>query len=40
MQKRTLGNSGLEISAFGLGRMGMICSHGLLKDKGELIPLI
>ncbi len=28
MQKRTLGNSGLEVSALGLGCMGMSQSYG------------
>jgi aryl-alcohol dehydrogenase-like predicted oxidoreductase len=40
MQKRQLGKSGLEVSAIGLGCMGM--SHGLgpAKDKQEMIALI
>ncbi len=40
MQKRTLGNSGLEVSALGLGCMGMSWSHGPPKDKKEMISLI
>ena len=37
MQKRTLGNSGLEVSAIGLGCMGMSQSYGPPKDKAEMI---
>lgn len=40
MQKRTLGNSGLEVSALGLGCMGMSWSYGPPKDKKEMIALI
>ena len=40
MQKRTLGNSGLEVSALGLGCMGMSFSYGPPKDKQEMIELI
>src|SRR5215210_3212727 len=40
MQKRTLGNSGLEVSALGLGCMGMSWSYGLPKDKQEMISLL
>src|SRR5579863_1022393 len=40
MQKRKLGNSGLEVSALGLGCMGMSFSYGPAKDKLEMIPLI
>jgi len=40
MQKRTLGNSGLEVSAIGLGCMGMSFSYGPPKDKQEMISLI
>jgi len=40
MQKRTLGNSGLEVSALGLGCMGMSFSYGSPKDKQEMIALI
>ena len=32
MQKRKLGNSGLEVSALGLGCMGMSWSYGPPKD--------
>jgi aryl-alcohol dehydrogenase-like predicted oxidoreductase len=40
MQKRTLGKSGLEVSALGLGCMGMSFSYGPPKDKQEMIALI
>src|SRR4051812_2626852 len=40
MQKRKLGNSGLEVSALGLGCMGMSWSYGEAKDKEEMINLI
>jgi aryl-alcohol dehydrogenase-like predicted oxidoreductase len=40
MQKRRLGKSGLEVSAIGLGCMGMSFSYGPLKDKQEMISLI
>lgn len=40
MQKRTLGNSGLEVSAIGLGCMGMSFSYGPPKDKQEMITLL
>ena len=40
MQKRKLGNSGLEVSALGLGCMGMSWSYGAPKDKEEMIKLI
>lgn len=40
MQKRTLGNSGLEVSAIGLGCMGMSFSYGPPKDKQEMIALM
>lgn len=40
MQKRKLGNSGLEVSAMGLGCMGMTTAYGLPADKGEMISLI
>lgn len=38
--KRKLGNSGLEVSALGLGCMGMSWSYGATKDKQEMIELI
>ena len=40
MQKRKLGNSGLEVSALGLGCMGMSFSYGPPKDKQEMTALI
>src|SRR3984957_12776213 len=40
VQKRKLGNSGLEVSALGLGCMGMSFSYGPPKDKQEMITLI
>jgi len=40
MQKRTLGKSGLEVSALGLGCMGMSFSYGPPKDKQEMISLL
>lgn len=39
-QKRILGNSGLEVSAIGLGCMGMSFSYGPPPDKKEMIYLI
>jgi len=40
MQKRKLGKSGLEVSALGLGCMGMSFSYGPAADKKEMISLI
>ncbi len=40
LQKRKLGNSGLEVSALGLGCMGMSWSYGKPKSKQEMITLI
>jgi aryl-alcohol dehydrogenase-like predicted oxidoreductase len=40
MQKRKLGKSNLEISAIGLGCMGMSFSYGPPKDKQEMITLL
>jgi aryl-alcohol dehydrogenase-like predicted oxidoreductase len=39
MQKRKLGNSGLEVSAIGLGCMGMSVNYGPAPDKQEMITL-
>ena len=40
MQKRKLGNSKLEVSALGLGCMGMSFSYGPPKDKQEMTSLL
>jgi aryl-alcohol dehydrogenase-like predicted oxidoreductase len=40
MQKRKLGNSALEVSAIGLGCMGMSFSYGPPKDKQEMTALL
>jgi len=40
MQKRKLGNSNLEVSALGLGCMGMSFSYGPPKDEQEMISLM
>jgi aryl-alcohol dehydrogenase-like predicted oxidoreductase len=40
MQKRKLGNSNLEVSALGLGCMGMSYGYGPAPDKQEMIKLI
>jgi aryl-alcohol dehydrogenase-like predicted oxidoreductase len=40
MQKRKLGNSNLEVSAIGLGCMGMSVGSGPAGDKQEMISLI
>lgn len=40
MKKRTLGRSGLEVSALGLGCMGMSGAYGPAQNKQEMIRLI
>ena len=40
MKKRKLGKSNLEVSALGLGCMGMSWSYGPAKDKQEMISLL
>jgi aryl-alcohol dehydrogenase-like predicted oxidoreductase len=40
MQKRKLGNSNLEVSAIGLGCMGMSFGYGPAHDRQEMISLI
>ena len=40
MQKRKLGKSGLEVSALGLGCMGMSFSYGPPKDKQEMTAVL
>jgi Aldo/keto reductase family len=40
MERRTLGNSGLEVSALGLGCMGMNYHRGPAPDRAEMVALI
>src|SRR5271170_6232163 len=40
MKKRKLGKSNLEVSALGLGCMGMSFGYGPARDKQEMIPVI
>ena len=40
MQKRRLGSSGLEVSAIGLGCMGLSYGYGPATDTQEAIKLI
>ena len=39
MEERKLGNGGLEVSALGLGCMGMRWAYGQAKDKQEMIEV-
>ena len=40
MEKRQLGKSGLEVSALGLGCMGMSLGYGPAADVNEMVKLI
>ncbi|WP_132055353.1 aldo/keto reductase [Pseudocnuella soli] len=40
MQKRTLGNSGLQVSAIGLGCMGLSFGYGPATDRSDAVKLI
>ena len=40
MKKRQLGKSGLEVSALGLGCMGMNFGYGVVHDRNEMIALL
>ena len=40
MRRRTLGNSQLEVSALGLGCMGMSFGYGPAADKQQMIALL
>ncbi len=40
MQTRILGNSGLEVSAIGLGCMGMSFGYGPAKSAADMVPVI
>jgi aryl-alcohol dehydrogenase-like predicted oxidoreductase len=40
MRKRTLGKSNLEVSALGVGCMGMSWSYDPLPDRNEMISLL
>jgi two-component SAPR family response regulator len=39
IQKRALGNSKLEVSAIGLGCLGMSFGYGTIADKNEMITI-
>lgn len=40
MQQRKLGNSGLEVSAMGLGCMGMSFAYGPTPDEKDMIQVL
>ena len=40
MKKRLLGNSGLEVSALGLGCMGLSFRYGPVTDRRDAVALI
>jgi aryl-alcohol dehydrogenase-like predicted oxidoreductase len=40
MHHRTLGSSGLDVSAIGLGCMGMTHGYGLAHDRADMINII